>query len=204
VAFTQFAATARRAARALQEAGVEVALIFGAQEPAQRERQLMRFRSRAPVLVSTDVGSEGHNLQHAWRLVNLDLPWNPMRVEQRIGRLHRLGQSRPVEVVHLLVPGTIEEDLMARIYEKLGMFREVIGDLDQVVAALPGGLAGQVRDIVLASPDDEAMRQRLEAVGSFLERQWRRWQRARRLTEAVLDEPPALQEATVAPAAGSG
>ncbi|HEY8498671.1 MAG TPA: SNF2-related protein, partial [Limnochordales bacterium] len=149
VAFTQFAATARRAARALREAGIEAALVHGAQPDRVRQYQLQRFRSRAPVLVSTDVGSEGHNLQHAWRLVNLDLPWNPMRVEQRIGRLHRLGQSRPVEVVHLLVPGTVEEYLMELIYEKLGMFREVIGDLDQVVAALPGGLAGQVRESVL-------------------------------------------------------
>lgn len=207
VAFTQFASTAIGAMRRLRAAGIDAALVCGLQDGRQRERQLRRFQTVAPVLVSTDVGSEGHNLQHAWQLVNLDLPWNPMRVEQRIGRLHRLGQSRPVEVFHLLVPGTIEEYLMELIYEKLGMFREVIGDLDEVVASVPGGFEGRIRDIVLNSQDDRQMRRRFEEVGSFLERQWRRWQRARSLTAAVLDGPQAdtgLQEAGARPVAGFG
>ncbi|HEY8498872.1 MAG TPA: hypothetical protein VIK90_06460, partial [Limnochordales bacterium] len=101
-------------------------------------------------------------------------------------------------------PGTVEEYLMELIYEKLGMFREVIGDLDQVVAALPGGLAGQVRESVLAEPDDAALRRRLEAVGAFVERQWRRWQQARHLTAAALDLAEAAPGAEARPLAGWG
>lgn len=189
VAFTQFASTAVVVVRHLKACGVHAALVCGRQDNRQRQRELRRFRQDVSVLVSTDVGSEGQNLQHAWQLVNLDLPWNPMRVEQRIGRLHRLGQTRTVEVWHLLVPATIEEYLMELIYEKLGMFREVIGDLDEVVASVPGGLEGRIREIVLTSRDEREMRRRLEEVGGFLERQWLRWQRARSLTAAVLDGP---------------
>lgn len=198
VAFTQFASTAEVAVRHLQACGIPAVLVCGRQDGPQRRHALRRFRQEVPVLVSTDVGSEGQNLQHAWQLVNLDLPWNPMRVEQRIGRLHRLGQTRTVEVRHLVVPATIEEYLMELIYEKLGMFREVIGDLDEVVASVPGGLESRIRAIVLTSRDGQEMRRRLEAVGGFLERQWRRWQCARSLTAAVLDGPGPQQAGAAA------
>ncbi|MBE3597691.1 MAG: SWF/SNF helicase family protein [Limnochordaceae bacterium] len=156
---------------------------------ARRRAALESFRERLRVLVSTDAGSEGQNLQWAWRLVNLDLPWNPMRVEQRIGRLHRLGQSRPVEVVNLAVPGTIEEYVLTLLYEKLGMFREVVGDLDEVVATVPGGIGAYIGRLVISGADDEAVLTGLRHLGGFLERQWRRWKRARELTATVLDGP---------------
>ncbi|MEW6046337.1 MAG: SNF2-related protein [Bacillota bacterium] len=190
VAFTQFATTARSAVPYLEAAGIRAALYCGSQGARERARELARFRRECPVLISTDAGSEGQNLQFASCVVNLDLPWNPMRVEQRIGRVHRLGQTRAVFVFNLVVPGTIEEYLLSLIYEKLGMFRDVVGDLDEVVAGVSGGLEGRIRDIVLASPNDEEMRHRLAEVGGFLERQWRRWLAARQLTEAVLDGPP--------------
>jgi len=63
-------------------------------------------------LRSTDVGSEGLNLQFCRQLINFDLPWNPMRIEQRIGRLHRIGQENPVEVLNFCLAGSIEERIL--------------------------------------------------------------------------------------------
>lgn len=188
VAFTQFLATATEAAGRLQAAGVRAELFTGTMTGDERERALRAFRQETPVLVSTDAGSEGHNLQFARMVVHLDLPWNPMRVEQRIGRVHRLGQTRRVEAVHLAVPGTIEEYLLALIYEKLGMFREVVGDLDEVVAAVPGGLERRIRDIALGLESGGDPRRGMEHLGSFLEQQWRRWRQAQALTHAFLDD----------------
>src|SRR5207245_10299967 len=65
------------------------------------------------VLLSTDAGSTGLNLQHASTLVNVDLPWNPAVLEQRIARVHRLGQTRPVQVVNFIAKGSIEEGMLS-------------------------------------------------------------------------------------------
>jgi hypothetical protein len=87
-----------------------------------------RFREdpRCRVFLSTDAGGVGLNLQHASVVVNADLPWNPAVVEQRIGRVHRLGQSRPVRVVHFIAPGTIEEGILSILGFKQSLFAGVL------------------------------------------------------------------------------
>ncbi|HEY8487397.1 MAG TPA: DEAD/DEAH box helicase, partial [Limnochordales bacterium] len=195
VAFTQFSATARAACRALRRAGVVCGMVCGSTPEARRRRVLERFGSRLAVLVCTDVASEGHNLQFCSRLVNLDLPWNPMRIEQRIGRLHRLGQTRTVQVVHLMVPGTIEEDVLWLVYEKLGMFREAVGEADEVVASVPGGLPAAIARAVLQGTSPRRRRQLLGELGKRVERRWRRLSRALEQSRRTLDGPSGGPEA---------
>ena len=189
VCFTQFASTARTAAAWLRRWGVAAGVLCGALSERERQEVLQAFRSHLPVLVSTDVGSEGYNLQFCRRLVNLDLPWNPMRIEQRIGRLHRLGQQHAVQVVHLVVPGTIEEDVMQLVYEKLGMFREAVGDLDEVVAAVPGGLTARIAGAVVGARSRKEVRGALQELGEELARRIERQRQAEALTARVLDAP---------------
>ncbi len=84
--------------------------------PSEKRSALVeRFRDDPDcrVFLSTDAGSTGLNLQHASTLVNMDLPWNPAVLEQRIGRIHRMGQRRPVQIVNFVAKGTIEEGMLS-------------------------------------------------------------------------------------------
>jgi superfamily II DNA/RNA helicase len=101
----------------------------------KRKDLLRRFREDADcrLFLSTDAGGVGLNLQHASVVVNLDQPWNPAVLEQRIGRVHRLGQHRPVRVVHLISQGTIEEGMLNLLGFKKAVFAGVLdGGQDEV------------------------------------------------------------------------
>ena len=99
------------------EAAWPVAVIHGGLAPAVRQDAVDRFtRGDARVLIATDAAGEGLNLHHRCRLViNVELPWNPRRLEQRIGRVDRIGQTRCVHAFHLIHRGTIEERVLARL-----------------------------------------------------------------------------------------
>ena len=76
----------------------------------------------------THSGTEGRNLQFCHRLINFDLPWNPMEIEQRIGRLHRLGQQHPVRIYNFVQARTLQEHLLEILQEKLNLFELVVGE----------------------------------------------------------------------------
>jgi ATP-dependent helicase HepA len=151
------------ALRALQAAvarhGREAVLYDDAETIEARDRLVARFRDpEGPmVLLSGEAGGEGRNFQFACHLVCLDLPESPLVLEQRIGRLDRLGQHRPVEIHVLAEPG--EEAFLADLYEReIGIFQEPVGGLDAVLASLPAELAA-----LRAQPPEarEAFRRRL-------------------------------------------
>jgi SNF2 family DNA or RNA helicase len=133
IVFTQFRATQDTIVQALREAGIEPAVFHGELGWREKEEALDRFRGPAPVLVSTEAGGEGRNLQFCRIVVNYDLPWNPMRVEQRIGRVHRLGQLHPVRVVNLASRGTIEAYVLEILDRKIRMFELVVGEMEEIL-----------------------------------------------------------------------
>jgi superfamily II DNA or RNA helicase len=93
------------------------------------------------ILLSSEVGSEGIDLQFCRVLVNYDLPWNPMRVEQRIGRLDRLGQkAERITIINLSLEDTIEERILSRLYQRIELFRESIGDLEEILGEMTENL----------------------------------------------------------------
>jgi SNF2 family DNA or RNA helicase len=100
-------------------------LLHGALNRHQRRLAITQFTTgHADLLLATDAGAEGLNLQHRCRLViNLELPWNPVRLEQRIGRVDRLGQARTVHAVHLFAKGTAESSVLARLQHRVGRIR---------------------------------------------------------------------------------
>ena len=94
-------------------------------------------RDAIDVLLSTEVGAEGLDYEFCDRLVNYDIPWNPMRVEQRIGRIDRFGQRSPkVLIFNFVTPGTVEERVFMRCFERLGIFRDTVGDLEEVLGEM--------------------------------------------------------------------
>ncbi|MBM3457956.1 MAG: DEAD/DEAH box helicase [Armatimonadetes bacterium] len=134
--FTEFRATQERIRSALTEAGIATVCFHGSMGPDERVAAVRAFHREARVLVSTASGAEGQNLQFCHVLVNFDLPWNPMRLEQRIGRLHRLGQEREVHVFNLAAAGTVEADILDLLQNKIRMFELVVGELDLILGLI--------------------------------------------------------------------
>ena len=168
--FTRFRATQEHLAGVLREAGEPFALYHGALRRAEKEAAVRAFEGPARILLSTEAGGEGRNLQFAHGLVNYDLPWNPMRIEQRIGRLSRVGQTRDVHVFNLVAPGTIEETLLEVLDAKINMFELVIGEIDMILGQLATDQDFEelVTDLWLASEDAPAFRAQMQALGDQL------------------------------------
>jgi superfamily II DNA or RNA helicase len=125
-----------RLSRALDELGVAHAVFQGSLSAAEKDRVIARFRDEIDLLLSTDSGGEGRNLQFCAAMINFDLPWNPMRIEQRIGRIHRIGQEREVFILNLCARGTVEERLLRLLHEKINMFELVVGDMNGILGNL--------------------------------------------------------------------
>jgi len=133
IIFTQFRATQDTIVEALRESGIEPAVFHGEMGWREKEESLENFRAGLQVLVSTEAGGEGRNLQFCRIVVNYDLPWNPMRIEQRIGRVHRLGQEHPVRVINLAARGTIEAYVLEILDRKIRMFELVVGEMEEIL-----------------------------------------------------------------------
>jgi SNF2 family DNA or RNA helicase len=133
IIFTQFRATQDTIVHALKEEGFEIAVFHGEMGWKEKEDSLENFRQQAQVLVSTEAGGEGRNLQFCSIVINYDLPWNPMRVEQRIGRVHRLGQEKPVRVINMAARGTIEAYVLEILDRKIRMFELVVGEMEEIL-----------------------------------------------------------------------
>lgn len=138
--FTSFRKTIAYLERAVPTRETRIAVVHGGVD--DDARQALRARFRLPradpdaidVLLSTEVGAEGLDYEFCDRLVNYDIPWNPMRVEQRIGRIDRFGQRSPkVLIFNFVTPGTVEERVFMRCYERLGIFRDTVGDLEEIL-----------------------------------------------------------------------
>jgi SNF2 family DNA or RNA helicase len=133
VIFTQFIETQEFLAAAIRQNGYTVSVFNGRMSLDEKEESVRRFRERDQILVSTEAGGEGRNFQFCHLMVNYDLPWNPMRVEQRIGRLDRIGQKRPVRIYNLFCEGTVEERVLEVLEYRIGLFQESVGSLDPIL-----------------------------------------------------------------------
>ena len=107
---------------------------------SKREWMKQLFKEKAQVLIATESGSEGINLQFCHHVINYDLPWNPMKLEQRIGRVHRLGQEQDVHIYNLAIQNTIEDHILDLLYVKIGVFEKVVGELDDILSTLKNHL----------------------------------------------------------------
>lgn len=126
--------------------GGEVPTNDGGWRVISRDDAKRRFREKqADVLLCTDAAAEGLNFQFCGALVNYDMPWNPMRVEQRIGRIDRLGQKYPIiRIINLHYEGTIETDVYRALKTRINLFTFVAGKLQPILARLPQTIASRV------------------------------------------------------------
>jgi SNF2 family DNA or RNA helicase len=170
VVFTQFRATQEMLQRRLAEAGHDAAVFHGSLSRLGKESAIEHFRESARLLICTESGSEGRNLQFAHGLCNFDLPWNPMKIEQRIGRLSRIGQTRDVHVFNLVAAGTVEAAVLHLLEAKLNMFELVIGEVDMILGNLDDEkeFEDMIADEWAAAANADEFAARMEVLGNRL------------------------------------
>ena len=177
IVFTAFTPTLERLATALEDTGAEVVRYHGGLARGAKDAAVQRFADDVPVLVSTEAAGEGRNLQFCHAMVNMDLPWNPMQIEQRIGRLHRIGQRHDVVVTNVLGVGTIEERVLDVLESKINLFELVVGELDMILGRVEEDFDFEtgIFDAYVASTDDQQFDLRLAEIGDSLARARRQY-----------------------------
>jgi superfamily II DNA or RNA helicase len=128
VIFTEHKDTMDDLCRRLTQFGYTVATIHGKMDPDARKEAQREFRTSKKIMLATDAAGEGINLQFCHYLINWDIPWNPNRLEQRMGRIHRYGQAEDVWVFNLVASNTREGAVLEKILKKLDVMREQLGD----------------------------------------------------------------------------
>ena len=134
--FVHYRETLDHLADLLAREGIAFARFDGGLTGPDKDAAIAAFRETVPVLLCTQSGGEGRNLQFCNTLINFDVPWNPMAIEQRIGRIDRIGQQREVFVFNLVTRGTLEEQVLQLLDEKISMFELVVGEVGAILGTL--------------------------------------------------------------------
>ena len=152
--FTQFVDTLLYLKELLnsQEEEYFIETFYGGLDKVQKDEAVERFRTneKFAILLSTEIGGEGRNFQFARILINYDLPWNPMKLEQRIGRLDRIGQkSKKIYIYNFYLEGTIETDIMFALDKRIHLFEESIGQLEPII----GKIEKDIKNIIFTEEE---------------------------------------------------
>lgn len=171
IVFTEYRATQEYLLQYFQSHGLTCVPYRGGMNRGKKDWMMDLFRGRAQVMIATEAGGEGINLQFCHHMINFDLPWNPMRVEQRIGRVHRLGQQKDVQIYNLSTSGTIEEHILHLLHEKINMFEMVIGGLDVILERFEKqeSLEKSLYKLFLESDSNDEIRQKVSTLGQTLD-----------------------------------
>lgn len=134
IIFTQFRSTQDFLAASLSD--YKVTLFHGSLSADAKEEAILEFRKSSEILICTEAGGEGRNLQFANVLFNYDLPWSPLKIEQRIGRIHRFGQKDNVFIFNFASKDTVAERILEVLSNKIRLFEESIGNSDELLGAI--------------------------------------------------------------------
>ncbi|MDD4868526.1 MAG: DEAD/DEAH box helicase, partial [Mycobacterium sp.] len=189
--FTGFRQTLDVLVGAVDRAGLSSAVYHGSLTRAQKEAAIATFDADTPVLLSTESAGEGRNLQFCHVMVNFDLPWNPMQIEQRLGRLHRVGQEHDVTLTNLVCRGTIEQRVMHVLEAKINLFELVVGELDMILGRVDDefDFETEVFDAFVDAVDDDEFERRLDALGTALAEARRGYLKSREGVDLLVGEP---------------
>ncbi|MCA1031696.1 DEAD/DEAH box helicase [Bacillus timonensis] len=169
IIFTEYRATQMYLQWFLQQNGISSVPFRGGFKRGKKDWMKELFKNNAQVLIATEAGGEGINLQFCHNIINFDLPWNPMRLEQRIGRIHRLGQEEDVHIYNFATKETVEEHILKLLYEKINLFERVIGQLDDILTRLEiGNIEDHIHEILFQSKSDGEMKIKMENLTSII------------------------------------
>lgn len=170
IVFTEYKASQEYIRYRLERTNFKTLAFDGSLSRGRKEWVRYLFQKDGGILVSTESGGEGLNFQFCNHVINYDLPWNPMRLEQRIGRIHRLGQTKDVNIYNLVTKNTIEEHIMFLLHEKINMFQMVLGELDAILLhlKLDKSFESQLMNIFIRQDSKEKIHQELENLGNII------------------------------------
>jgi SNF2 family DNA or RNA helicase len=170
IIFTEYRATQLYLQWFLKQHGISSVPFRGGFKRGKKDWMRELFQKNVQVLIATEAGGEGINLQFCNHIINFDLPWNPMRLEQRIGRIHRLGQEKDVMIYNFATKNTVEEHILKLLYEKIQLFEKVIGDLDDILTRLEfGNIEDHLMDIFGQSSSEGEMRVKMDNLTAMIQ-----------------------------------
>ncbi len=167
--YTIYIDTQKYLAKVLKKLKINLLPFGGYMKSKERIATIREFNEnpKVQILLSTDAGSEGLNLQHKCHvIINFDLPWNPMKMEQRIGRLHRIGQRYKVLVYNLAVKGSIDERIIKRLYEKIGITKRAIGEIELILTELEerANIQDEILEVISEARTPEDLETKIKAL----------------------------------------
>jgi len=185
--FSRFTATMEEIAQRLSKSGISFSMFHGKMNAAEKDHAVDNFRNGTDVMLCSEIGGEGRNLQFCSTMVNFDLPWNPMKIEQRIGRIHRIGQTRPVHVYNLCAANTAEHNILEVLDRRINMFELVIGEMDLVLGQLKSEteFEDRILDIYGQSQNDQDITNAFESLGDELLAARQRYAKIKRLDSEI-------------------
>ncbi|MDG4655570.1 SNF2-related protein [Ectobacillus antri] len=170
VIFTEYRASQMYLQWFLKQNGISSVPFRGGFKRGKKDWMKELFQNHAQVLIATEAGGEGINLQFCNYMINYDLPWNPMRLEQRIGRIHRLGQQNDVHIYNMATKHTVEEHILKLLYEKIDLFERVIGELDEILTRIDmKNIEEHIQDIFAHSKSDGEIRIKMDNLTSIID-----------------------------------
>jgi len=190
IIFTHFRRTLEMIAGRLQRMGLDYVVYQGGITAADKQNAIVDFQDHAQVLLSTEAAGEGRNLQFCRTMVNFDIPWNPMRIEQRVGRIHRIGQTSEVRIYNLSARETVEDYLLQILDQKLNMFELVIGEMDMILGHLSDerDFEDLLLDVWVRGLSEEDLQAGFNQLGDTLLQARQEYQKTREYDEALFGE----------------
>ena len=190
IIFVNYLATLEHLHQVLNEEKVSHLVFQGSLTTEQKKEVMAGFKGGCPILLTTGTGGEGHNLQFCHTMINYDLPWNPMQIEQRIGRIHRIGQEHEVRVYNLCTAGTLEDHILEVLDRKINMFELVIGEIDMILGRLEGEeeFSDLVYEIWIQHPKEAERKKAFDTLAARLTQARSAYEKSKELDEKLFQE----------------
>lgn len=187
IVFVKYKGTIEHLAEFLEWNGISFSLFHGTMNNRKKDEAIAAFKNKTRVMVTTEIGGEGRNLQFCSRMVNYDLPWNPMKIEQRIGRIHRIGQEKEVRILNFCAAGSIEDYILDILDRKINMFEMVIGEIDMILGRIRGEkeFSEIVYDIWVNSKTEQDRKKSFTNLGTRLKRAKTGYNKTRELDDKL-------------------
>lgn len=190
IIFVNYLATLEYLHQILEEQNIPHTVFHGSLTASQKQTVMDAFRDGCPVLLATGTGGEGYNLQFCHAMINYDLPWNPMQIEQRIGRIHRIGQEKEVQVYNFCAAGSLEDHILDVLDRKINMFELVVGEIEMILGRIEDEqeFSDLVYEIWIRNPDESERKRAFDSLASRLKRARAAYEKSKELDEKLFHE----------------
>jgi SNF2 family DNA or RNA helicase len=190
IVFVKYIGTLEHLSEFLAWEKIPHAVFQGGMDNREKEAQIASFKQEKNILLTTEIGGEGRNLQFCHQMVNYDLPWNPMKIEQRIGRIHRIGQEKEVMIFNFCNAGSVEEYILEILDKKINMFEMVIGEIDMILGRVQGEqeFSDMIYDIWVSAASETEKEASFSQLASRLKRSKSSYEKSKALDEKLFGE----------------